>query len=217
MKFYDYGILADSDIEAISKKGALLGFGGLGLLSGQAAGKTPGKGKIDLVKGTLIETDKANGVKKMVAGKRERFEIVAVRGLNEETIRAAVETPGIDILLPGEGAKIDYVMVKLARKNNVAIGFEFRLLLQSSGEERSRIFSWLRETAKLVKKFGAPFVLTSGAMSEWDLRSPSELTAFGKVLGFEESEIRKSLSGKIVENVRKRLGKKWVMPGVEVE
>ena len=73
------------------------------------------------------------------------------------------------------------------------------------------------ETAKLVKKFRAPFVLTSGAMSEWDLRSPSEFYSFGKVLGFDPSGIRTNLSDKIVEENRKRLGDKWIMPGVEVE
>jgi len=217
MQFYDYCVLADSDLAEIAKKGALLGWSGLCLLSEQAAGKLKEKNKIDLVPGALIETGKPNYIRREADRKRSRFPIIVARGLNEDINRAAVETPAIDILLPAENAKIDYVMVKLAKKNDVAIGFEFRLLLQSCGEDRSRIFSGLRETAKMVKKFGAPFVLTSGAMSEWDLRSPSELTAFGRILGFEVPQIRASLSERMIENNRKKLGEKWVMPGVEVE
>jgi len=217
MQLYDYCVLADSDLAEIAKRGALLGWNGLCLLSEQVAGKLKVKNKIDLVPGALIETDKPNYIRREADRKRSRFPIIVARGLNEDINRAAVETPAIDILLPAENAKIDYVMVKLAKKNDVAIGFEFRLLLQSCGEDRSRIFSGLRETAKMVKKFGAPFVLTSGAMSEWDLRSPSELTAFGRILGFEVPQIRASLSERMIENNRKKLGEKWVMPGVEVE
>ena len=218
MKFYDYCLIAEDGIEAIMKKAIELGWNGLCILNEKKKNLPLKKiDKIDVVRGLLIETNKAKDVGKEAANNRKLFEIIAARGVNEEVNRMAVETPEIDILLPAPDAKIDYVMVKLAKKNNVAIGFEFRLLLQSSGEERGRIFSRMLETAKLVKKFRAPFVLTSGAMSDWDLRSPSELYSFGKVLGFDPSGIRTNLSDKIVEENRKRLGDKWVMPGVEVE
>ena len=68
-----------------------------------------------------------------------------------------------------------------------------------------------------MRKFRAPFVLTSRANTEWDLRSASEMVAFGRVLGFQDKEIKDSLSGKILKENRKRLGGKWVIPGVERE
>lgn len=222
MSVYDYCILEGSDPAAVSEKAAMLGWGGLCLLDaespeGMKVKGIKGKHGIDLVRGTLIEAEKAEAVRKEAPKRRQRFEVIAVRGLSEEANRAAAETPAVDILLPGEDSRIDYVMVKLAKKNNVAIGFEFRSLLQSSGEDRSRIFSKMRGNAKIVKKYGAPFVITSGAMSEWDMRAPSELIAFGRVLGFETPQITKAVSAWLVEGNRKRLGGKWVMPGVEVE
>lgn len=219
MSKYDYCILEGSDPAAVSEKAALLGWDGLCLLDAESPERVKGKEKhrIDLVRGTLIEADKAETVRKETPKKRKGYEVIAVRGLSEEANRAAVETPAVDILLPGEDSRIDYVMVKLAKKNNVAIGFEFRSLLQSSGEDRSRVFSRMRGNAKIVRKFGAPFVITSGAMSEWDIRAPSELIAFGRVLGFESPQITKAISAGLIEGNRKRLGGKWVMPGVEVE
>jgi len=219
MRMYDYCILDFSDPAAVSEKAAKLGWGGLCVLGAEYRAEVQAKGKpcIDVAKGTIIEADKAATVRREALKRRRVFEVVAVRGLSDEANRAAVETPAADILLPGDDSRVDYVMVKLAKKNSVAIGFEFRQLLQSSGEDRSRIFSMMRATAKLVRKFGASFVITSGAMSEWDLRAPSELTAFGRVLGFETPGITKAISAWLIERNRKRLGGKWVMPGVEVE
>ncbi len=71
--------------------------------------------------------------------------------------------------------------------------------------------------ANLVRKFRTPFVLTSGALDPWDLRSPSELISFGNVLGFNPKDVKLSLTERIIRENRKRLGKKWVMPGVELE
>ncbi len=211
MKFYDYCVFDYAD--GMPGMAAELGWGGLCLLKDGPAGM----GKIDPVKGLLIETEKVQNVKKEAVRNRKRFEIIVASGLNEDVNRAAVETPEIDILVTVEGARIDHVMVKLAAKNNVALGFDFRQLLHSSGVQRSRIFSRMRENAKLVKKFRAPFVITSGSVSEWDMRAPFELTAFGRLLGFEEPAIKEALSGKMIENNRKKLGGKWVQPGVEVE
>jgi ribonuclease P/MRP protein subunit RPP1 len=219
MSMYDYCILEGSDPAALSEKAAMLGWDGLCLLDPESPEGVEAKGKtgIDIVRGILIETDKAETVRKEARRVRERFGVIAVRGLSEEANRAVAETPAVDILLPGEDSRIDYVMVKLAKKNNVAIGFELRSLLQSSGVDRSRVFSRLKGNAKIVSKFGGPFVITSGAMSEWDIRAPSELIAFGRVLGFETPKITKAISSWLIEGNRKRLGGKWVMPGVEVE
>jgi ribonuclease P/MRP protein subunit RPP1 len=215
MKSYDYCILASSD--EIIRKAEGLGWDGVCILESGTAVKEMPRSRMDVMKGLLIETAKPDEARSAAQRARKIQEIVAVRGLNEDVNRIASETPEVDILLPGPGARIDFVMVKLARKNNVAVGFDFSQLLHSSRRERSSAFSVMLENAKIVKKFGAPFVLTSGAVSEWDLRAPSELAAFGRVLGLDAPSIREAMSGKMAEENRKRLGGKWVMPGVEVE
>ena len=107
-------------------------------------------------------------------------------------------------------------MAKLAKKNNVSIEFSLSDLIQTSKLSRSKILHDLMENAKLVKKYKTPFVLTSGSFDCFGLRSPSELLSFGRVLGFQDPEIKNALSDFIVKENRKRLSGKWVMPGVEV-
>src|SRR3990167_1587444 len=108
-------------------------------------------------------------------------------------------------------------MVRLAKENNVAIDFAFNDVMYSYDKTRVRVLSNLVKNAALVKKYKAPFVLTSGGYSSWDLRSPSELISFGKVLGFDIPQIKQALSDWLVKENRKRLEGKWIQPGVEIK
>jgi ribonuclease P/MRP protein subunit RPP1 len=216
MAFYDYCVLADSGLPAVLKTAKELGWGGLCLIGKSSSGEGK-KAGVDVVKGLLIETSKAADVRKEAVRNRKDYEIIAVRGLDESVNRAASETPEVDVLLPALGTGVDFKTAKFAGKNGVSVAFELTPLIHLSGEERGKAFSGMAENAKVVKRFGAPFVLCSGAMTEWDLRAPSELMAFGKAMGFEQHRIKESLSGGLVEKNRKKLGSKWISRGVEVE
>ncbi len=216
MGLWDYGVRDDSDMEAVTGMAKKLGLDGLCILSDGV--KLPsGNSGVEIVSGMLVDANNANLMRKNVRKSRKKYEVIAVLGKDDAMNRVAAETAEIDILIPASGTKIDVVMAKLARKNNVKIGFEFGILIHSTLEERGRLFSQMLKNAKAVKKFGAPFVVVSGALSEFGLRAPSELVAFGMSLGFDEPDIRKGMSGNIIEENRKRLSGKWVMPGVEVE
>ena len=143
---------------------------------------------------------------------------ILVFGGDPEINRAACETPEVDVLAHpelGENNGLDHVMARKAKENGVAIEFNFRQLLVNYKKSRSECFSRMLENAKLVKKYRTPFVLTSGALSPWDLRGPPELASFGRLLGFSDPEIRKALEGGRIAENRKRLGSGWIMPGVE--
>lgn len=179
----------------------------------------PYKKEIDIAVGVEIK-DKPNKIPHIVESVRRKAEVVLVHGGDLEANRVAVETPGVDILLHPEMGRedsgIDHTMAKLAKKNNVAIEFSMNDLIQSSKVTRSRLLHSMLENSKLVRKYRTPFVLTSGAFDSFGLRSPSELFSLGKVLGFQDPEIKKASSDFIVTENRKRLSGKWVMPGVEV-
>ena len=108
-------------------------------------------------------------------------------------------------------------MARLARKNNVAIGLDLNQLMSSYRLGRIQEFSAMAEAARVARRFRAPITLTSGARDPWDMRSPSELIAMGRLLGFTEAEARQGLSDRTVRENRKRLSGKWIMPGVEIE
>ena len=164
--------------------------------------------------------DKPNRIPELVSKIRGLVEVVLIHGGDPEVNRISVETPEVDILLHPESNQensgLDYTMVKLAKKNNVAIEFSLSDLVQNSALTRSRLLRNLIENAKLVRKYKVPFVLTSGAFDYFGLRSPFELLSFGRVLGFQDPEIKKALSDSIIKENKKRLSGKWVMPGVEI-
>jgi RNase P/RNase MRP subunit p30 len=214
MKFWDYCVRTDSDPGEVAKMAGKLGWDGLCLFGGETG---TGKSGAEMVKGLLIEEKNPEHMRKKVRSERNKFGIIAVMGNSDEMNRAACETSGVDLLLPRGETRIDVVMAKLAKEKKVRIAFEFGQLLHSTLEERGALFSQMLKNAKSVKKSGTPFALVSGALSEFGLRSPSELTAFGRVLGFDSPEIRDAMSGKLLEENRKRLSGRWVMPGVEVE
>jgi len=177
--------------------------------------------KLDVSFGYKIETPQPEHVQKMARKVRKKVELVFVHGGDLEVNRKACETPEVDVLAHPELGRsdsgIDYIMAKLAKEHDVAIEFNFRNMLLSSRKTRSDIFSRMMENAQLVRKYKVPFILTSGAVEPYDLRSPSELMSFGRLLGLSPKHAKLAISASMLEENRKRLGGKWIMPGVELE
>lgn len=212
---WDYGVMASEDPKAVVSMAGKLGLSGVCMLA-DADFKAP-KGKMSIVRGLLIDEKNPETLKKSVRNNRKSFEVIAVIGRDEKINRAAAETAGVDILIPFHDTKVDVVMAKEAKKRNVRIAFDFSTLLHSSLEDRGQTFSQMMKNAQSVMKCRAPFLIISGAKSAYGMRAQSELTAFGKLLGFDEASVKASMGSALIDENRKRLSGKWVMPGVEVE
>jgi ribonuclease P/MRP protein subunit RPP1 len=217
-----------ADVEKALELGGQLGLDMIGLIAplGDLGRLKDFQEKLDwrrkprLALGTEIATGRHGQLRRLVAGVRDSAEIVVARGGTEELNRAVLETPEVDIIISHDikgRCGINHVTARLARKNNVAIGFDFSQLMGSYRLGRIQEFSAMREAAGTARRFRAPFILTSGAVDPWDMRSHSELMAMGRLLGFSSAEARRGLSDHIVRENRKRLSGKWVMPGVEIE
>ena len=206
------------DVTEMAEMARRLGFSGLGIISheGAPSGEEPG---IEVSYGVLL-AGRQDIIRKNARALRGKVELMVAAGGEEALNRAIVETPEIDILsehLIKGRCGINHVLARLASKNNVAIEFDFSLILDCYKRHRAGVVSGLLETARYVRKYKSPFVLVSAASGPWELRSPSELTAFGRFLGFSDSQIKKALSAGMVKENRKRLSGKWIMPGVEKE
>ena len=226
MKFYDYHVHPEIDLENMLSMAEKLGWSGVCLACRsfreiEEARNNLRKTGLEVAFGYKIEARKPAEIAKTAKKIRKRVELILVHGGDPEINRKACETPEVDVLAHPELGRndpgLDHVMVKLAKENGVSIEFNFRNLLLSYKKSRSDIFSNMTENAKLVRKFRAPFVITSGALEPYDLRPPSELISFANLLGLNTKETKNRLSGKILEENRKRLDSKWVMPGVELE
>ena len=226
MKFYDYHVHPEVDLGGMLTTLQTLGWGGVcfvckSLEEIEQLRKKLAKTKLDIAFGYKIETKNPDNVSKLARKFRKKAELILVSGGDLEINRKACETSEVDILTHPELGRndpgFDSVMAKLAKKNGVAIEFNFRGLLMSYKKSRSDLFSNMLENAKLVRKNKTPFVITSGAIEPHDLRAPSELISFGNVLGLNTKQTKHNLSGSRIEENRKRLGRKWLMPGVEIE
>ena len=120
-----------------------------------------------------------------------------VEGRNEKINRKAVENKDVDILYGlekfGIKDKIHYkdsglnqVLCKLAKKNNVKIGFSFNDVLNSNDEKRSIILGRMVQNAKLCNKYKIGVVIGSFAKSKYEMKNARDLVAFGKVLGVKK-------------------------------
>lgn len=234
MKLYDLNVRANSpeDLKETIRLARELGWSGLGIVleysrdfsknleSLRKEIKTLKPG-LDIVLCAEIPGDRPSSIRRIAGDLRKRVELILVSGGDLEANRRALETPEVDILShPSLGRNdpgIDHVMAKLAVKNRVAVEFSFNEILYAYKKRRAQILQNLLESAKLVRKYRSPFILSSGAQGPWDLRGSSELIALGGLLGLGPGETKQSLSGGILQENRKRLGRKWVMPGVEVE
>ncbi|UCC91715.1 MAG: hypothetical protein JSV39_00365 [Candidatus Aenigmatarchaeota archaeon] len=226
MSFYEYHVHPEVDLEKMAETLRKLGWSGVcfvcrSLEEIEGFRRKLGKTELDVAFGYKIETNKPDNVSKIAKKVRKNVELILVNGGDLEVNRKACETSEVDILTHPELGRndpgLDYVVAKLAKKNNVSVEFNFRNILLSYKKSRSDVFARMLENAKLVRKYRTPFILSTGAIEHYDLRSPSELISFWRVLGLDPKEIKTNLSGKILEENRKRLGKKWIMPGVEVE
>lgn len=167
----------------------------------------------------LVEENpsKLNGLTKKF---RKSVDVLIVHGGSETVNRAALENPRVDILnhpASDKSSGLNQVLAKAAAENEVAIGLTLRPLLNSRGSRRIRQLSDLRANLDLARKYEVSIVLSSDAMSCFDLRSPMEALALAEICGLEEDEAIDAMSTvpeRIISRNRPRPG--YIREGVEV-
>jgi len=168
-----------------------------------------------------FEARNANELKRLVKLRR-KYDVLLVRGGDLSINRLGVETPEVDILThPELGRKdpgLNHVLVKEAAKNNVAIEINFRSIMLSTKSTRALVIKHMMENVKLCKKYKAPIITCSGAISHWQLRDPKVLISTAVMLGLELKQAKETVSSvpqKIIEQIKERSSGKWIMPGVK--
>jgi len=89
----------------------------------------------------------------------------------------------VDVILDFDGRDLEYGIIKMAKEKDVAIEISVSRFLRCKGIERSRLFERTVETIKVISKFDAPFVLTSGASNLYELRPKRQVLEFFEYLG----------------------------------
>lgn len=114
--------------------------------------------------------------------------MVGVMSSNIKVNKEAVMRKKVDLLLDFPERRVDYATLKLAAEKDVAIELSVSKFLNSWGLKRTKVFEETIQTIKLLNKFDAPFVLTSGANKWYELRSKTQIYDFFSFLGADEKK-----------------------------
>jgi RNase P/RNase MRP subunit p30 len=155
-------------------------------------------------------------VRKTISKHFVRDKLIVVQGGDDKVNRQAVSSKGVDILLdPHCGRRRDFmhqrnsglnhVLCKLAKQNKVAIGFSFFSILHA--KQQGRLMGRMMQNIKLCRKYKVPMVIASFAQNKWELRNPTDLQAFFRVLGMTGKEVQMDYVEKRLQWKRKFISK----------
>ncbi|MDI9437467.1 MAG: RNase P subunit p30 family protein [Euryarchaeota archaeon] len=146
--------------------------------------------KISTFEGVEIRAKNPEDLKRKIQKFRMRTDVLLVHGGDLKVNRAAVEDPRVDVLAhPYRGRRdsgFNHVLAKKAAENNVAVEINIGYLLRNRNHRRQKVLAQFRELVKLKSKFHFPMVITTGARSLYDLRSPLDLMALSKCFGMDK-------------------------------
>ncbi len=172
----------------------------------------------EVIQGVEVAAKNANDLRRQVDRFRSRVKVLAVHGGDPGINRAACEDDRVDILLhppDGKTSGINHILAKLAADKHIAIGFELLPIICSKGGSRVRTLSNYKTNLALAKKYGAPFVVVSGAMSFYDMRDVRAAVSLCRLFGMSEKDALKGLSYYPSE-ILKRRSPGYIMEGVEL-
>ncbi len=99
---------------------------------------------------------------------------------------------------------LDYPAMTIAKDNDCSIILTLSNLEKYTGIQRANYLSRTRLLVKMATKKRLRVILTTGASSEFQLRTPIQLISFGKVLGMTDSQAKRAI-GPAVEHIRRRV------------
>ncbi|MFC7203851.1 RNase P subunit p30 family protein [Haloferax namakaokahaiae] len=173
----------------------------------------------DLVDAVEIQAEDPEHASGAVGNYRPQRELLVLRGGTNALNRFAVEHSRVDVLSQPmrDSGDFNHVLAKAARDNGVRIEFDFGPVLRSEGGTRVQALSNLRKLRDLVEYYDAPYVVSAGARSHLELRTPRELAALGEIIGFDREQVMEGLRewGRLTARNRERTSESFIAPGVK--
>lgn len=160
----------------------------------QNENKINSENKFEFEFGLEINPKSQNELYKLSKKYRNESKYISVLGGDLAINRAACENRQIDVLSRPyfrnrNSCGINHVLAKEAVRNNVAIELCFNDILSSYLSFRAKIMANFREIIKLYNKFRFPLIITSGASSIWETRSPKDIFSVFKNFGLSQDDL----------------------------
>ncbi len=223
--YYDFGVRAypegGSTVSRLALAARELGYSGICIANHSEffpGVKGPVTEGVDVIQGVEVVAKNASDLRRQVDRYRGRVRVLAVHGGDPAINRAACEDERVDVLMhppDGKAGGINHVLAKLAADKYVAVSFELAPIACNRGGSRVRALSNYRTNLALVKKYGGPFVVVSGAMSFYDMRDVRAAISLCGLFGMGEEDAIKGLSYYPSEILRRR-SPGYIMEGVEL-
>ena len=152
--------------------------------------------KIDLVlneeAGTAKGFDQAVKIRYNSENAKPIKEIWVTYCKNDNEIRKAAENKNVDVILGLEEVEskdslhnrnsgMNEVICKLAKKNNIAIGFSFRKILHANN--KAVLLGRMMQNVELCQKYKVKTVLASFSNNPFEIRAKHDVTSLFSMLG----------------------------------
>ncbi len=142
----------------------------------------------------LIKSEDIRSLRKKIDSEKG---IVVVEAGSDEINKSLFENKRVGILvgleknrerdfMKSRDSGLNQTLCKLANKNKIIIGFSFSDVLNSNGIERSNLLGKMMQNARLCRKYKVKMIVGSFASKWQELRSESDLMAFGREIGIEK-------------------------------
>ncbi len=236
MKFYDLGIKSSlsrgQDQPEVMLDWAIeLGYAGVALADFEDVSPKALKQirkeyspKCNLFTRATIIPKSADAMKRSLKELHNAVDIIAVRsGSAEKNIYVnAILDKRVDIISLSELSEfncLDYSHFKMAKENGVIIEISTCELILKERFQRSKLIRLMYKNCEQIIRANAPFIITSGAESKWELRAPKELIALAGLIKIPEKQATCALSSypeMLIQKIRMMRDPNCIMAGVRV-
>ncbi len=165
----------------------------------------------DFLKGYLIKPKDVKDLKKKLSLAKRKW-IVGVLSDKPEINMEAIMRKKVDVILDSEERRIDYTAIKLAPEKDVIIEICLSKFLTAKGAKRARLIDETIKILEVVKKFDAPFVITSGARDFYELRPKKQIYEFFSFMGADLNKSRNFA----LNLYKKYADPNYIMDGLEI-
>ncbi|WP_456468027.1 RNase P subunit p30 family protein [Archaeoglobus sp.] len=167
--------------------------------------------KPEICGGVVVKAENPDELRRRLR-KVRRDVIVGVVG-NEAVCREAVMRRKVDLILDSEKRQLDYATLKLAAEKDVAVELGLAKFIKNRGFSRMQLFERLYDEIRVIRKFNVPFVVTTAAENEYEMRTRKQVENFFSFFGCDIVKARQYAT----RLVRRYYDSHFIMDGFEIE
>ncbi|HUX99523.1 MAG TPA: RNase P subunit p30 family protein [Candidatus Deferrimicrobium sp.] len=236
MKFYDFGVSSSLSVggdtpETMIELAIELGLSGVAFTDFENISSKSFKkmrqtyqNRCVLLTRATLTPKSLNDMKKSVKDLRNNVDIIAVRSKSDDknVYINAITDKRVDIISLSdlnEFESLNYSHFKMAKENATIIEITIRNLILYEGVQRSKLMRTMSKSCIQLIRSKAPFIISSGAKSKWELRAPSELVALTGLINIPKTEALNAISlnpGKLLQKIEMIRDPNYIMSGVKV-